>query len=234
MNFFQKLVSGIRGAVEAFTKPFRESKEPEPTIEEPTEDPRVTKFKDENRNTIREANLRYDELVRNDLGAYSQAWTDAQLTGGRFDIEDIDNMDELIREVLRAEAFINNPSSNIDEASYRKRVEIGEEIASDARYFGYDLYNPQKSADSELIGNFWYAVDRVREEDDIGGRLKAINYSADAAYGYAFNVWVESGYDQKALKESLEDFLQEQERIHTREVSAQMGKATFEYGKDDW
>lgn len=236
MNLWQRITAGVSAGVKSFIDvvtgrtPESESEpQPEP---EPQPDPRIEKLKAENRYVINQANAKYDELISQDLQNYSNAFEHAKNSGGRFDIEDLDSEVDILREVLRATEFINDPTSDVDMASYKKRIEFGKQTAEDANYFGYDIYNTRNQDNPDIIAKFWQAVDRVREEDNIGARLKAIEYDRDAVYGYAFGIWAESNFDQKVLRDTLEDFLQEQDRIHSKSYNATAGTASFERNED--
>lgn len=236
MNLWERIAAGASAAVKSFIDAVTgRTSEPEPQPQpqpEPQPDPRIEKLKAVNRYVINQANAKYDELISQDLEKYSSAFERAENSGGRFDIEDLDSEVDILREVLRATEFINDPTSDTDMASYKKRIEFGKQTAEDANYFGYDIYNTRNQNNPDIIGKFWQAVDRVREENDIGARLKAIEYDKDAVYGYAFGVWAESNFDQKVLRDTLEDFLQEQDRIHTKSYNATAGTATFERNDD--
>ena len=228
MNLWQRIVAGAKSFVDIVTGRTAEPEvipQPEP---EPEREliPKIARLKAENRSIIEEANQKYDELISQDLEKYSTAFEKAENSGGRFDIEDLDGVVSINREVLRALEFINDPTSDINVASAQKRREIGEETVKELEASGIDLFRTRVHEDN-VVKEFWEQVDRVREEENIGARLQALNYAKEEAYGYAFNIWVDSGFDQQVLRDELDKIASGIEASHLATQRAVEGTATF-------
>lgn len=237
MNLWQRIAAGASAAIKSFVDVVTgrtEELEPEPQPQpEPQPDPRIERLKAENRYLIDQANQKYDELISQDLEKYSSAFEKAQDSGGRFDIEDLDGVVSINREVLRATEFINDPTSDINVASAQKRREIGSETVKELESSGIDLFRTRVHEDN-VVKEFWEQVDRVREEENIGARLQALNYAKEEAYGYAFNIWVDSGFDQKVLRNELDKIASGIEAAHLATQKAVEGTATFMRQGDDF
>jgi hypothetical protein len=235
MGFLSKLTRAVKAVFDIFRSDeddelIRQSKN-KVVRQSKVEDP-LEKFKNENRNVIDAANQLLNQLENRELSQYSSAYEKAMASGGRFNIDKAKTKEEVVREVLRAEEFTHNPMSTPEFAEGMRKLEVGEETVKELKESGVDLYNTRIHEDN-IVKDFWEAVDRVREEDGIRGRLTELEYSRDAAYGYAFNIWVQSGFDQGSLKDAIKEFISEQDFKHETNYEAAKGKAVFE-SEDDF
>ena len=243
MGFFSKLKKAAEAVIKIITS------EDEPVISEPEDtgvkidrerEARLEKLREEGRETIREANLRYDELIREDVSSYSPAFLEATEKGGYFDVEDLDSEVDIIREIQRASSFIQDESSNLDVATYLKRKAIGEEIAEETRAkYDLDIYTTRIHEDN-AIKSYWSIMDRVRELESIKPRLAGLAYSKDAAYSMAFARWedVKYLYEDEQIKEldkAMKEFLDNAEKVQSYTLSTpQSGVAHFERNGDSF
>ena len=180
MGFFSKLKQAAEAVVKIFTTQevvetpvinepidFSESEQQLRLKEEEQRQKRLENLREQGRETIREANLRYDELIREDVSSYSPAFLEATEKRGYFDVEDLDNEVDIIREIQRASTFIHDESSNLDVATYLKRKAMGEEIAEETRAkYDLDIYTTRIHEDN-AVKSYWEIMDRVRELDRV-------------------------------------------------------------------
>lgn len=246
MGFFSKL----KRIAEVAVKIFRDEEPDElirPVQEETTstriskeQEDRLERLREQGRDVIREANLRYDELIREDVSSYSPAFLEATEKGGYFDVEDLDSEVDIIREIQRASSFIQDESSNLDVATYLKRKAMGEEIAEETRAkYDLDIYTTRVHEDN-AVKSYWEIMDRVRELESIKPRLAGLSYSKDAAYSMAFARWEDVKYldeDEqiKELEKAMKEFLDNAEKVQSYTLSTpQSGVASFKREGDSF
>lgn len=246
MGFLSKLKRVAKAAIEIFKdeehdeliRPVKQESI-EIKISKEQED-RLEKLREQGRGTIREANLRYDELIREDVSAYSPAFLEATEKGGYFDIEDLDTEVDIIREIQRASSFIQDESSNLDVATYLKRKAMGEKITEETRAkYDLDIYTTRMHEDN-AVKSYWEIMDRVRELESIKPRLAGLSYSKDAAYSMAFERWENVKYlDEDAqieeLEKAMKEFLDNAEKVQSYTLSTpQSGVASFKREGDSF
>ena len=242
MGFFSKLKQATEAVIKIFTSEETPAiSEPEPVEEkiDREREARLERMREDGRDVINEANRLYDELIRLDLGDYSPPFQEAENTGGRFDVEDVDSEVAINREILRATNFLHDEASNVDVASYLKRQALGEQITEDIKErYDLDLYTTRIHEDN-AVKSFWEVMDRVREIKEISGDLARLSYAKDAAYSVAFARWEEVMNDSEeaqynAVKKAIEDFIDEADRVVGKSVEPQSGVASFKREGDSF
>lgn len=242
MGFFSKLKQAAEAVIKIFTSEETPAvSEPEPVEEkiDREREARLERMREDGRDVINEANRLYDELIRLDLGDYSPPFQEAENTGGRFDVEDLDSEVAINREILRATNFLHDEASNVDVASYLKRQALGEQITEDIKErYDLDLYTTRIHEDN-AVKSFWEVMDRVREIKEISGDLARLSYAKDAAYSVAFARWEEVMNDSEeaqynAVKKAIEDFIDEADRVVGKSVAPQSGVASFKREGDSF
>ena len=251
MGFFTKLKRVAEAAIKIFTSneeietpvssetAYVEEREREYRAREEERQNRLERMREEGRDVINEANRLYDELIRQDLGDYSPPFQEAESTGGRFDVEDLDSEVAINREILRATNFLHDEASDVEVASYLKRQALGEQITEDIKErYDLDLYTTRIHEDN-AVKSFWEVMDRVREIKEISGDLARLSYAKDAAYSVAFARWEEVMNDSEeaqfdAVKKAIENFIYEADRVASRSVTPQSGVASFKREGDSF
>lgn len=187
LNLFQRIARTTRKAVETIISTFKETEVAE-TIIEPaapkTDEYRLEELKEKYRPLFTEAHNKYKDIQDLGLEDISRAY---QTTGGDFYVDDIYTMDELFREVARAQVFISDPTSN---------PTVAKQVIEDA---GIDIYVGRGNGSDDLK-EFWRAVNMAKEDPAISGALALRQYSG--AFEYLYQVWNETP-DPKKIRDAL-------------------------------
>lgn len=245
MGLFSRLKEAAEGFIKIFTgkgtiRPVQSEEsqhieEMERDYEEEARQRRLERLRERGRDSINEANRLYDELIRQDLDEFSPSFQEAKASGGSFDVEDLDDETSIIREIKRAEDFLQSEGSNIEVVSLLKRQAEGEEITKEIKEkYGLDLYRTRDKNDN-IVKGFWEIVDRMREIEGIGSELARLTYSKDAAYSVAFARWEEAGAfadDYQTILDALQEFIDEADAAQSVKHKAESGVASFKKNGD--
>lgn len=187
LNLFQRIVRTARKTVETIISTFKETEVQEETIKpsiSKNDEVRLEELKEKYRPLFAEAHNKYKDIQDLGLEEISRAY---QTAGGDFYIDDIYTMDEMFREVARAEVFISDPTSN---------PTVAKQVIEDA---GIDIYVGRGKGNDDLK-EFWRAVNMAKEDPVISGALALRQYSG--AFEYLYQVWNETP-DPKKIRDAL-------------------------------
>lgn len=187
LNLFQRIARTARKAVETIISTFKETEISEAVIEPSapqTDEKRLEELKEKYRPLFTEAHNKYKDIQDLGLEEISRAY---QTAGGDFYVDDIYTMDEMFREVARAEVFISDPTSN---------PTVAKQVIEDA---GIDIYVGRGNGSDDLK-EFWRAVNMAKEDPAISGALALRQYSG--AFEYLYQVWHETP-DPKKIRDAL-------------------------------
>lgn len=241
LNLFQRLAkatreftSGIQRAFKAFTEDgTAEATISEPTISEPViTEPRVEEKKPEidyearlerlkarYRDLFVRADAKYRTIEELGIEELSSAYQSAHYGFDIFD--DISSMDELFREVARAQVFLADPSSNAD---------VVKQLVDE---MGIDLYKGRGNKDPEMQ-DFWKQVNMAKETSEVSSNLALKQYSG--AFEYAYQVYKNTGsaYEVKeGLKKYLEETVNKPNEFTTTTEPFEIGSNESEYDYGD-
>jgi hypothetical protein len=221
LNLFQRIARTARKAVETIISTFKETEEPEivsleqgynPTGDD-SEEARLAQMKRKYLDLFTEAHNKYTDIQYLGLEEISRAYQNA---GYDFYIDDIDSMEELFREVARAQVFVSDPTSNPDVAK-----QIIEEM-------DIDLYKGRGYKDPDMQ-EFWHFVNMAKENTEIAGAVALKQYSG--AFEYAYKVYVDTR-DPLAVKNAIVDYIKTEYENHNfsdRQEGVEMGENSNPY-----
>jgi len=197
LNLFQRLARTAKKAVETIISTFKETEVQETTepVIDVNEEERLNQMKQRYADLFAEAHNKYKDIQDLGLEEISRAY---QSAGYDFYIDDIDSMEELFREVARAQVFVSDPTSNPDVAK-----QIIEEM-------DIDLYKGRGYKDPDMQ-EFWHFVNMAKENTEIAGAVALRQYSG--AFEYAYKVYVDTR-DPLAVKNAIVDYIETEYENH--------------------
>lgn len=191
LNLFQRIARTARKAVETIVSTFKETEVQEAEVQETiepsvvqTDNKRLEELKEKYRPLFTDAHNKYKDIQDLGLEEISRAY---QSAGGDFYVDDIYTMDELFREVARAQVFVSDPTSN---------PTVAKQVMEDA---GIDIYIGRGKGNDDLK-EFWKAVNMAKEDPAISGALALRQYSG--AFEYLYTVWQETP-EPKKIRDAL-------------------------------
>ena len=197
LNLFQRLARTAKKAVETIISTFKEKEVQETTepVIDVNEEERLNQMKQRYVDLFAEAHNKYKDIQDLGLEEISRAY---QSAGYDFYIDDIDSMEELFREVARAQVFVSDPTSNPDVAK-----QIIEEM-------DIDLYKGRGYKDPDMQ-EFWHFVNMAKENTEIAGAVALRQYSG--AFEYAYKVYVDTR-DPLAVKNAIVNYIETEYENH--------------------
>lgn len=216
LNLFQRIARTAKKAVETIISTFKETETIEPLYQvkdEDSEEVRLSQMKRKYLDLFIEAHNKYTDIQYLGLEEISRAY---QAAGYDFNIDDINSMEELFREVARAQVFISDPTSNPD---------VAKQIIED---MDIGLYKGRGYKDPDMQ-EFWHFVNMAKENTEIAGAVALRQYSG--AFEYAYKVYVDTR-DPLAVKNAIVDYIETEYENHNfsdKQEGVEMGKNSNPY-----
>ncbi len=198
LNLFQRIVRTAKKAIETIVSTFNETEVSE-TIVTPTapktDEYRLEELKEKYRPLFTEAHNKYKDIQDLGLEEISRAY---QSAGDDFYVDDIYTMEELFREVARAQVFVSDPTSNPD---------VAKQVIED---MDIDLYKGRGYKEPDMQ-EFWHFVNMAKESTEIAGAVALRQYSG--AFEYAYKVYVDTR-DPLAVKNAIVNYIETEYENH--------------------
>lgn len=197
LNLLQRIVRTARKAVETIISTFKETELQEGTnqADERQEEIRLNQMKLKYADLFADAHNKYKDIQDLGLEEISRAY---QAAGYDFYIDDINSMEELFREVARAQVFVSDPTSN---------PSVAKQIIED---MDIDLYKGRGYKEPDMQ-EFWHFVNMAKENTEIAGAVALRQYSG--AFEYAYKVYVDTR-DPLAVKNAIVNYIETEYQNH--------------------